>query len=566
MNSPSRIVKLLRSACLALAMLVWQFPPALASAPPWPQAPYSYTANNTKLDAVLADFATAFSLSLSVQPDVQGTVNGRFSAASPTDFINKLGSMYGFVWYTHAGTLFVSRASDIVTRSVIAPSGNVAEMRKALTDIGVFEPRFGWGELPDHGAAMVVGPPSYVQLLENTIRNLPARARQLMVFKLEHASAVDRTITYRDQQMVSPGLATILRNILSGGAGGLSVAPGVASPGLPGVGLGAPLASAGALGEGATRVVQTQGAGSASQAAGPSRGGAPTVQADPRTNSLIIQDVPERAALYQQLIAKLDVPTSLVEIEAMIIDVSSDKASELGVDWTGRLGRTSFSFGDTQSPTSAASIKFSSNLTAAGNFLITRLRLLQQNGDADIRSRPAVLTRENLSALLDLSQTFYIRNQGERVANVTPVTAGTTLRVTPQVVNSGGQTLVQLQIDIEDGQISVQQVDALPLVTRSTVSTEATVQDGEALLIAGYSSAHSTSDKTQLPVLGDLPGVGALFSTTTRNVQKRERIFLIRPKVVGVKGVAANMERDATSAASPFRLDMGQPAWPGVSK
>ncbi len=510
---------------LAAATALACAPGAFAAADPWPaDAPYSYFANAAPLEAVLADFATSFSLALAIEPGLNATVNGRFATKSPTEFVTKLGSVYGFVWYTHAGTLFVSRASDVVTRGIPAPGGNVGSMRKALTDLGVLEPRFGWGELADHGIAIVSGPPRYVQLLENTIRNLPARAQQLAVIRLRHASAQDRTVPYRDTQLSIPGLASILRSMVGAGVGTVGAAPAGPAP----AALARPLTPLGELATG------TAGAPPAASAtAAPTGGGPrPTIQAEPRLNALIIQDVPERMPLYQQLIDQLDVPTAQVEIEAMIVDISTDSASELGVSWSGRVGRVDFNLGS-QTDVSAAS-----NSARAGNFLMAQLRALESKGDAEIISRPSVLTSDNMAALLDLSETFYIRSQGERVANVTPVTAGTTLRVTPHVVEINGKMLVQMKIDIEDGRISARQVDSLPTVGRTSISTEATVNHGDALLIAGYVSTNDLASKDQVPVLGDIPGVGVLFSTRTRTVQKRERMFLLRPRVVGWPGQA----------------------------
>ncbi|MGE0329481.1 MAG: type III secretion system outer membrane ring subunit SctC [Ramlibacter sp.] len=506
----------------AAAGLIACTPVAFGAEPPWPaDAQYSYFANAAPLGAVLADFATGFSLSLSVQPDVAGTVNGRFATSSPTEYISKLASVYGFVWYTHAGTLFVSRASDVVTKGIAAPGGNVASMRKALADLGVLEPRFGWGELAEHGMAIVSGPPSYIQLVENTIRNLPARAQQLSVIRLKHASAQDRTVPYRDQQLVIPGLATLLRGMVSGvvaiAPSGTGSAPSAGLQPLPPLG---------------TQAAAPPAAGVRPGTAAPQTGTQPNIQAEPRLNALIIQDVPERMPLYQQLIEQLDVPTAQVEIEAMIVDISTDSASELGVSWSGRVGRLDFSLGRQTELTGA------SNSARAGNFLMAQLRALETKGDAEIMSRPSVLTSDNMAALLDLSETFYIRSQGERVANVTPVTAGTTLRVTPHVVQLDGKMLVQLKIDIEDGRISGRQVDSLPTVGRTSISTEATVDNGDALLIAGYVSTNDLASRDQVPVLGDIPGVGVLFSTRSRTVQKRERMFLIRPRVVGWPGQA----------------------------
>jgi type III secretion protein C len=522
---------LIASACVLLSPLVHAGPV------PWPDAPYSYFANQAKLETVLADFASGFSLSLAMQPDVTGIVNGRFQTSSPTEFLSKLAGVYGFVWYTQAGTLFVSRANDIVTRGVAAPGGSAASMRKALSDLGVLEPRFGWGELGDQGVAMVSGPPSYVHLIESTIRNLPPRAQQLMVFRLQHASADDRTVRYRDKEVITPGLASILRTMVAAGGGGSAVTSG-GQAGLGG-GVGAPLRASTSTADAAGAASGTPPApsssapsGAVSQQHGASQGQQgpkPMVQAEPRLNAVIIQDYPERMPLYQQLIAQLDVATPMVEIEAMIIDISSQRASELGVDWSGRIGKLNV---DLNSKTGAL-LAFSSAATAAGSVLMSQLRALENKGDADIQSRPSVLTSDNIAAILDLSETFYIQSQGERVASVTPVTAGTTLNVSPHVVRQGDQLLVQMKIDIEDGQINSDTVvGALPTVSKSTVSTEATVRSGESLLIAGYASRRTIKNRSQIPFLGELPVAGALFGSTDHNVQKRDRMFLIRPKVV----------------------------------
>jgi len=69
-------------------------------------------------------------------------------------------------------------------------------------------------------------------------------------------------------------------------------------------------------------------------------------------------------------------------------------------------------------------------------------------------------------------------------------------------------------------------------VRRSTVSTQAVVRQSETLMIAGYSSDQNIENEQKVPVLGDLPVLGALFANKSRTVQKRERLFLIRPKLV----------------------------------
>ena len=549
-SRPHRVPLLprLRSVALAACLAIGG---AVAGPVPWADAPFSHYATNTSLEAALGEFASNFSLSLSLQPGLGGTVNGRFNARNPTDFISRLAGVYGFTWYTHAGTLYVSKASDTVTRSLTVPGASLGSLRQALLDLGVLEPRFGWGELADQGVVMVSGPPSYVKLVEATLDQLPpaASAQQVVVFRLRHASAEDRVILYRDREITQPGLATVLRNLVGNRAVGGAVAS--EAPARAGAGAssdsGGTSASTGPSAAGATGSAGNRAATTSSRRT-EGRGQAPSIQSDPRLNALVVQDGPDRIPMYARLIQQLDVPTALIEIEAMIIDINSDKARDLGINWAGRAGdRTAAGFGAlAQQPQSGTlsivhassgnTINSGSLAVNAGTYLISQIRMLETNGDARVQSRPSVLTSDNTGALLDLSETFYVKLQGERVATLTPVTAGTTLRVTPRVVDDGGNRVVQLTVDIEDGQIADRQVDSLPTVARSTVSTQAIVRQDEALVIAGHSSDRNIESDQRVPFLGDLPGVGVLFSNRSRSVQRRERLFLIKPRIVTAPG------------------------------
>lgn len=575
--------------------------PAWAGPVPWTDAPYSYFAKNAKLETVLAEFAGSFSLSLNMAPSGSGMVNGRFTAQNPTDFLTKLAGVYGFVWYTHAGTLHVSKSSDTLTRSLPAPGGGIANLRQALTDLGVLESRFGWGELAEQKVVLVSGPPSYVNLIESTLNGLPlaSNQQQVLVVRLKHASAEDRVILYRDREITTPGLARVLRELVAS-SGGASLGRGGSnsgnSDGSTGVtneaisSIAAPLRSASGSASDSTGTLASAANGGngnnnsnsnsnssfngnrASQgnsnsgnrnnnSASNSRG--PSIQSDTRLNAIIIQDIPERLPVYEKLIAQLDVPTPLIEIEAMIIDINTERARDLGVRWSGRDGRTAFGFGSlTQQPEAGtlsivrgpvgANVTSGSLMVNAGNYLVSQIRLLENNGDASIQSRPSVLTTDNIGALLDLSETFYVRLQGERVATVTPVTAGTTLRVTPRLIDGVDGPMVQLIVDIEDGQIQDRRIDNLPTVRRSAVSTQAIVQQNETLVIAGYTSDQNLQNNERVPVLGEIPGVGLLFANKTRTVQKRERWFLIKPRVISLPGMTpmAGVPQAPTASAT----------------
>lgn len=511
--------------------------PALGS--PWPDATFSYYADAQDLTEMLEEFANSFSLSLQVGKGVTGTVNGRFNTDTPTEFLNRLGGVYGFSWFTHAGTLHISRASDIKTDTVRITEGSIANLRQALLQMGVLDPRFGWGELPEQGLALISGPPAYVSLVKRTVAALPEGdgAQQVTIFRLRHAPVTDRVVTYRNAETTTPGVASILRGLLTGSGAGANdqALAAVAAP----------------LRDHPPTITETDSGVVEASASPPVKASSssrrvlqPTIQADARLNAIIIQDIPSRIPIYRQLIEQLDVPSTLIEIEAMIVDVNAEVVDELGVTWGARSGDTLFGQGDLGlAPSGGLPLDGGAGpmpgliALSVGNSLVARLRALEGEGDAQILSQPSILTADNLGAMIDLSETFYIQTRGERVAEVTPVTVGTSLRVTPRYIRGGETAQVELAIDIEDGSIQDERlIDNLPTVRKSNISTLAVVSDGQTLLIGGYNSSHESERVDKVPVLGDIPLLGVLFSSRSKSWQRRERLFLIRPHVVSVDG------------------------------
>ncbi|WP_082887242.1 type III secretion system outer membrane ring subunit SctC [Bordetella ansorpii] len=549
---------------------------AADAAPNWPNAPYTYYAKSESLQSVLRQFASGFSLSLQMGPEVAGVVNGNFNASTPTEFMDRLGGVYGFNWFVYSGTLFISRTSDMSTRSVSAMGSSISALHAALLQLGVLDPRFGWGELPDQGIALVSGPPAYVNLVERTVAALPlgAGGQQVAVFRLKHATVNDRTVSYRDQSVITPGMATVLRNLILGNGGGNNnetlsaiAAPlrenPPAFPGTP-----AQEGAGGAIAGGPAAAA----AAAASDSSRGSRRGAglrlrePTVQADPRLNAIIVQDIPDRIPIYKALIDQLDVPSTLIEIEAMIVDVNSDLVNELGVQWGARAGSTSAGYGNLGLSTSGglpldsgAALSPGTIGISIGNSLAARVRALQTRGQANILSQPSILTADNLGSLIDISDTFYIQTTGERVATVTPITVGTSLRVTPRYIEGRSRREVELAVDIEDGRIQDERlVGDLPTVRRSTISTLAVVGDDQTLLVGGYNATQDSEQVDKVPFLGDIPGLGALFSSRSKTVQRRERLFLLRPRVVAINGETVAAPRGQSRAGRAMNATWAQ--------
>ncbi len=539
-----------------LAWLCWigVAPPALSAPAPWPDASFTFIADKQELPEVLASFCRNFGIELQASQAVMTRserVNGKYTSASPTEFLNQLSSAFGLQWFYYGGTLYVSRNFETATRSISPVGISLPEFRKALTDLGIVEPKFGWGELPERGLAMVSGPPAYVELVVWAVATLPLPQpqQQMRVFRLKHAPVNDRVISYRDQQITTAGVATILRNLVTGvgGTGGTNIGnmaqlSNLITPMRTVQGLSQP------YDDQASAPTQPSSVATAGkEASEPSRArsaGAlvrPVIQADSRLNAVVVRDLPQHMPAYEDLIKLLDVPTRLIEIEAVIVDVNSSSIAELGIDWGARAGNIAAGFGQpalapdrmTSTVVIGENVNPTTVIPNAGNFLMSRVRILEGKGNARVVSRPSVLTVDNLGALIDLSDTFYIQSIGERVANVVPVSVGTTLKVTPHVIETEKGESVHLIVDIEDGSIQeAERQGVLPRIRRSTIGTQAVMGEKESLLIGGFNAESDVKQVDQVPWLGAIPVIGIFFKKKSSRLEKRERLFLITPKII----------------------------------
>ena len=533
---------------LALLFALLLGRPVIAAPVPWPDASFTFIADKQDLSVVLETFCRTFGLELLSSPAVlarKEIVNGKLSTSNPTEFLNQLASTYGLQWFYYGGTLYVSRNFETSTRSISPGVTSLDNFHKALIELGVVEQKFGWGELPDRGVAIISGPPAYVDLVVWSVSTLPLPQpdQQIKVFRLKHAQVDDRVISYRDQQITTAGVATLLRNLMSGD----NARPGGSSPQT--AALTVPLKSMPASGE----QQEAKSAESNKREAGRGQDGGktsnnnsdesrrrPVIQSDSRLNAVIIKDAPQRMSIYEDLINVLDVPSRLIEIEAVIVDVNSTRVSELGIDWGARGGNIAGGYGipgkapdaTTATIVIGKGISPATVIANAGNYLMARIRLMEGDGDAKIVSRPSILTMDNLGALIDLSETFYVQAVDERVANVVPVSVGVTLKVTPHIIEVNNQLSVHLVVDIEDGALQDRLIQNLPTIRRSTIGTQAVMKEHESLLIGGFNSEQDFRQVDGVPSITNIPFLGIFFKKKTTNRSKRERLFLITPKII----------------------------------
>jgi type III secretion protein C len=577
-----------------------------AAAAPLPEinTPVKIEARDQPLDQFLQDLFATTDIPVVVSPAANGLVNGRFDG-TPNKLLRDVSRAYNLVSYFDGAVLHVAPANEMLSRSYVLPASLSQQVLRTAKDLQLTDQRNTLRGARD-GALVAAGSRRFVQQVDELVRqhrplgagggtgsNLPAWSQPLMdyrIFYLRHAWAQDVTTSFAGRQTVLPGVASILRSLV--GQPGRHAAPGVernAARRLGGQGLARRSESAGMpiLGEGAdaprgvdalvTALSPGQGGGYAAEApvAAPQQADAaigPRIEADTRLNAVIVRDLPERLPRYAELIRALDVEPQALEIEATIIDINTDKLRELGVNWRISHGFGSAMFGNgTESDLRLSGTQDVTPMARGGTLsavmgeawrFVARISALQAEGAAKVVSSPQVVTLSNVEAIFDNSSTFYVRVAGRDEVDLFDVTAGTTLRVTPHVFRENDTTRIKLLVQIEDGALSMQTVDTLPVVQRSGINTQALITEGESLLIGGMVRDSSRQGEDKVPFLGDIPIIGHAFKTQNTGSARVERLFLITPRLASSQRAVAAADRARAPVAPAAQSAPSAPPMP----
>lgn len=593
-----RAMRLLSLAVAGAALSCALSMPAVVHAgePPGLNRKVTLMAREQPLAAFLQQLFAGIEVPVSVSPSAQGVVNGRFEGTVQT-VLRDISRSFSLSAYFDGAAMHLYPASEIGTRTYATDAAQANRIRRTATELGLPDAR-NTLRSTQGGTLVAIGGPRFLQQMDDLVRadaaqSPGAAARSglvaggapsapntigFRVFYLKHAWAQDTRLAFGGRQVVIPGVASVLRSITSGlgqtiaqplppGAG--LVVPGDAlapasdrllppvQPRLKGSGLAGTGQSPGrlpTLGDADDPVAAARQRGLPSNVAIGADGtqalqryvvnqvGAVRIEADPRSNAVIVRDVVERLPMYEQLIASLDFPPQMIEVEATIVDVNITRLEQLGINWRWINGRNEVLFGNgtasdlllnpgRQITPAGAGMFISTVLGDSFNF-ISRINALSNEGAARVVSRPQLVTLSNVEAIFDSSSTFYVRVAGREEVDLFNVSAGTSLRVTPNVFQQGDGARIKLMVSVEDGRISGETVDQIPVVDRSTVNTQALMLEGESLLIGGMTREGSDRKVDKVPLLGDLPAIGALFRSKADSNTRIERLILITPRLI----------------------------------
>ncbi|MCY4030749.1 MAG: type III secretion system outer membrane ring subunit SctC [Hyphomicrobiales bacterium] len=523
-----------------------------------PEQEIYYEARQQPLYEVFQDVSLALDIPVVAVNLPEQTIEGVYQAPDARAFLDQIAQDHGLDWLYDGEKIEVSAQNNRRTeRFVFATRFGLEGFRNLIL---ANRPLSG-NKLPFAADIETLeletsGPQAWIDALKILYREYAAQegtgvipdsnkgvsSEGVMLFRLRNSWAEDKSYTLSDgSSFTIPGVVTLLKELVANGTS--TTATPANAPATPDK-VFLPLEGAPTKEELKQKMLDAVAPAAAPAAAVPnaqvvSKG--PTIIADVRQNAVVIHDDLGLYEHYRQMVEGLDEAGRTVEISAIIVDVAKNRINELGIDWSYSNAGNAFGFGSPgDSLTDSGAIALSlgrgileNAITGGLSGLIAKIRALESSGESRILSLPSVLTLDNLEAVIDSSERFFLPVTAHQDASLYPVTVSTRLRVTPHVIEGeNGNDSIQMIIAIQDGAIENnpdQQIMGLPTVRENTINTQAIVEHGKSLLIGGQVHRTETSGATKVPLLGDIPILGSAFRSESTSTREFVRLFLIRP-------------------------------------
>ncbi len=290
------------------------------------------------------------------------------------------------------------------------------------------------------------------------------------------------------------------------------------------------------------------------------------IQADETTNALVLTAPPSLMRSLESVIRQLDIRRAQVLVDAIIAEVGERKARELGVQWTifdlsgsaSPVGGTNFTNTGTNLVDIAQGVisKQLVGLTpgmlfGAGKFdkdgtsFAAVVQALAADGDSNILSTPSLVTLDNEEAEIVVGQnvpfvTGSFANTGATGGggvggSVNPFQTiqrqdvGITLKIKPQI-NEGNAVVMAIEQEVSSISEDAQASDLI--TDKRSIKTNVMVRDGEVIVLGGLIEDRVRESEQKVPLLGDIPYLGALFRSKSSNVDKANLMVFIHPTIL----------------------------------
>ncbi len=296
------------------------------------------------------------------------------------------------------------------------------------------------------------------------------------------------------------------------------------------------------------------------------------IQADLSLNALVIKAKPSTMIELKEIINDLDVRRLQVLIEAAIVEVTTDFERQLGSElFVGDKSKSSLPLGLTAPNSTLANILQSiatqtpaltdlgrAPLVGGGRLSETStsfafiIRALATNRNANLLSTPSITTMDNETAKIVVGQNVPFRtgssltgNQNNPFTTIQREDVGLTLEVTPHIHEGA---LIRLEIHQEVSEVEESSLLAIGeeaaadiITSKRTIDTTVLVDDGEVIILGGLTRDKISKNRSGVPILEKLPGLGKIFSSETKSYEKQNLLVFLRPTVLSTQADVASV-------------------------
>ncbi len=261
---------------------------------------------------------------------------------------------------------------------------------------------------------------------------------------------------------------------------------------------------------------------------------------DDRTNALVVTGTPEQQEAVVALLRQLDVPLGQVVVEALVVDITSNRLRDLGVEWSVLQGTGSpIRIGETAAPPAQ---QFGIQ-PIARDALFALLHAFVSQGNAKVLSDPRVATYDGQEALIfagdqiPIVNTTTAGNPPVTTSTVTFQPVGVTLKIIPKV-NADRTVAVQVHPVVTTvtsfTAATSSNPNGLPIIAIREAVTNLQVRNGESIILGGLMRFSDIVNLKKVPFLGDLPFIGSLFQLTTVTHQESEVVIVMTPRILSM--------------------------------
>ncbi len=271
------------------------------------------------------------------------------------------------------------------------------------------------------------------------------------------------------------------------------------------------------------------------------------------------------ATLLHLLHEQIDKPARQIRIEAVVLEINRDKFKDLGVSFTGSKDGQSFSFGTGANTPFTYTFERPSTKTVLD--LQVAIAALVRDGSANVLSQPSVLVLDGRQARIQVGdETPYTQILSSDLDNTSTVVSGTSwattgiaLNLRPRATEDGSEVTMQVETFISEGQGATTLPNAVlgpPIATRE-VQTTVRVNNNTPFIIGGLISQLESDQRSGIPGLSKIPGLGKLFRQSKKTRTRKEVIVVITPRVIPLDDRAFHFSvADDTDLLDQFGLEL----------